>query len=267
MPNENKKNNVLQNLLLIMLAAGVGMAKAAIIDQPSFTVAGVVIVWGGDGAGGASVNDFIIANSDGSSVDLIESDVTPVITGSLDSFSSITSGSLDVTGQTLDDQGVIGALDAGDSFSAFSPSETITSSIPALSSSFYVASNTAFSIRAVATLDTENSSENARLGDITRYMTISRQGTDAEGTLSYGNSAQLPYSGNASEAIINNGFLSKLSTEKAVFQGDRATANGTGTLADQSVRFTNTYEMADGDGFEYGTRKVAARVVYTVAIP
>lgn len=243
-------------------------AHGAVVDRPAFSVGGVVIVWGGDGAGNARVNDFIIAASDGSSLDLIGSDVTPVVTGSLDSFSTVSAASLAVSGQTLNDQGTIGVLDAGDSFAEFSPSETVTTRLDRLSSSFYVASNTAFSIKAIATLDTVNSSSQANLNDIYRTMTVRQSGTDAEGTLSYGSSSQYPHSDDSPlGGVINNGFLNTLSTEKLVFQGDRATAIDSGTIADQSVRFTNTYEMASGDGFEVGTKKITANVVYTVAIP
>jgi hypothetical protein len=243
------------------------VATSAVIDKPRFAVSGAVVVWGGDGAGNASVNDFIVASTSGN-IDLIDSDVTPVITGSLDSFSGLRTAMYDVTGQTLDDQGEAGALDAGDAFSAFTPGETITTSVRPLSSSFYVAANTAFSIRAIATLDEANSSSGARLQDIYRTMLIQQSGSDAGGAVNYGAASQYPHSDNSPNAgILNNGFLNRLSTEKLVFQGNRGTAVGAGNLADQSVRFTNTYEVPDGDGLEAGARKISARVVYTIAIP
>ena len=186
MPKKNKSINALRKSLLFTLLAGASVAQAVVIDHPSFTVAGVVVVLGGDGAGGASVNDFIVADGNGVSVDLIASDVIPVVTGTLNSFSSRTSGMLEVSGQTLNDQGAIGTLDAGDSFASFAPVETVTASFTRLSSSFYVASNTAFSIKAVASLDTESSSENARLKDIYRRMFVSKSGTVDGGSMTFG---------------------------------------------------------------------------------
>ncbi len=254
-------------LRLILVAASIaacGYTQASIIDRPVFKIPGVVIVWGGDGTGNASVGDFII-NSGAGSLDLVNGSVQPVITGTLTSALASTTANLSVSGQTLDDQGVTGVLDVGDSYSAFSPNETVSTSVSKFQSSFYVASNSAFTIRAQATLDTAESSSNASLGDVYRSLAIQRFGTD--GGLSYGSASRFPHSGDsATSGVVNNGFLNSLINEKLVFEGDRSTAVAGGTIADQSVRFTNTYEIASG-GFELDANNIVANVVYTVAIP
>lgn len=260
------KNNkaALHFLLTTTALAACGYAQASIIDRPIFTISGVVIVWGGDGSGSASVGDFIV-NSGSGSIDLINVGVQPVITGTLTNALASPSSNLSVSGQTLDDQGVVGVLDVGDSYGAFSPNEKVTTSIGKFQSSFYVASNTAFTIRAKATLDTVESTASASLGDVYRTMVIEKSGVD--GGLSYGSSSQFPHSGDsATSGVFNNGFLNGLSDETLVFQGDRSTAIGNGTIADQSVRFTNTYEVASG-GFEVDKSSLVANVVYTIAIP
>lgn len=261
----HKNNKVtLQFLLTTTALSACSFAQASIVDTPVFTVTGVVIVWGGDGSGNASVGDFIV-NSGSGSLDLINAGVQPVITGTLTSALVSPSSDLSVSGQTLDDQGVVGELDVGDSYSSFSPNEQVTTSIGKFQSSFYVASNTAFTIRAKATLDTATSSAGASLSDVYRTLVIDRFGTD--GGLSYGLSSQFPHSGNTSTSgVLNNGFLHGLTSETMVFQGDRSTAVGSGTIADQSVRFTNIYEIAAG-GFEVDKSSLVANVVYTVAIP
>lgn len=262
--HKNNNKAALHFLLTTTAFAACGYAQASVVDRPTFTILGVVVVWGGDGSGSASVGDFIVKSGSGS-IDLINAAVQPVITGTLTNALASPSSSLSVSGQTLDDQGVTGVLDVGDSYSAFSPNEKVTTSIGKFQSSFYVASNTAFTIRAKATLDTAASSSGANLGDVYRTLVIDKSGTD--GGLSYGASSQFPHSGNsATSGVLNNGFLNALADETLVFQGDRSTAIGSGTIADQSVRFTNTYEIASG-GFEVDKSSLVANVVYTVAIP
>lgn len=262
----HKNNKVALHFLLTTTAlTACGFAQASIVDRPLFTISGVVIVWGGDGSGSASVGDFIVNSASSGSIDLINASVQPVITGTLTNALASPSSNLSVSGQTLNDQGVVGELDVGDSYSTFSPNEEVTTSLGKFQSSFYVASNTAFTIRAQATLDTTASSLGASLSDVYRTLVIERFGTD--GGLSYGLSSQFPHSGNTSTSgVLNNGFLNALSSETLVFQGDRSTAIGSGSIADQSVRFTNTYEIAAG-GFEVDKSSLVANVVYTVAIP
>ncbi len=239
--------------------------NSVIIDSPKFKIGGVVVVWGGDGTGNATVADLIIDFGSGN-LDLIAGDVQPVITGSLQQFSGAETNLLEVSGQALVDGGQIGVLDAGDSFSAFSPTESVTATINKLQSSFYIASNTAFSIKAQATLDVANSNVTAGLEDIYRTLSVKLSGTD--GPISYGSAAQFPHTdSNPIAGVANNGFMNNLSVERLVFEGNRRTALNAGTIAEQSVRFTNTYEIPNYFGFEKGVKSVAANVVYTVAIP
>ncbi|MCB1754887.1 MAG: hypothetical protein KDJ38_05170 [Gammaproteobacteria bacterium] len=262
MHNRSAKPSLKQSMLVLAVLAG--PSQAAVVDHPVFSVGGVVVVWGGNGAGNASVNDFIVSTPTGT-VDLIAGDVQPVITGTLNNVSEVSS-MLEVSGQTLNDEGVSGVLDAGDSFTAFAPSETINTTVDTIQSSFYVASNTGFEIRAQATLDSGNSDAGASLSDIYRTMIISKSGTD--GGINYGVSAQYPHSGDSPiSGVVNNGFLNNLATQRPVFQGDRATALISGNIASQSVRFTNTYELPSNVGFEAGAKQIAANVVYTIAIP
>ncbi len=241
-------------------------ANASIIDNPVFKLLGAVVVWGGDGTGtGGSVQDFII-NAGGSNLDLIAGDVTPVMTGTLDSYAPTGDLSLiTVTGgdAAWNDANSNGVMDAGDSFSPFLPTETIGHSVALQQSSFYVASNTPFDVKATAALDAGNSSATALLSDISRTMDIAVSGS--AGSIAFGSAAQHPHSGSA--GVTGNGTLDTISTETVVFSGDQKTANAAGTIAEQSVQFTNTYSITDTVGLEAGTSQVAATVTYTVAIP
>ena len=262
--HKNNKIALFQLILATTALTAVEYTQASIVDHPVFTISGVVVVWGGDGSGNASVGDFII-NSASGSVDLVAGNVQPVLTGTLTNALASTSTDISVSGQTLNDQGELGVLDVGDSYSAFSPGEVVTTSLAKFQSSFYVASNTAFTIRAQATLDTDASSVDASLGDVYRTLIVEKSGTDSG--LNYGSSSQYPHSGDTNTSgVLNNGFLNALTSETLVFQGDRSTAVAGGTIADQSVRFTNTYEVANG-GFELDANNLVANVVYTVAIP
>ncbi len=223
-------------------------AQASVTDKPRFQIGGVVIVWGGDGAGKVQVSDFIFSRPAADAVDLIAGHVQPVITGTL------------YTHSAHPGYGELGRD------SAFSPLQSVNTRTDIVQNSFYVASNTAFHIRAVLELDDHTEDIAAGLGKIVRTLTIERTGVDSG--LSYGSAAQYPHSGSTSHSgVVNNGPLHNLLHGQLVFAGDRATATHAGTVADQSVRFTNTYEVIGTSGFEEGVNRILDCVIYTVAIP
>jgi len=262
------KQNFKKAVLISAMAASFGLStssNASIIDTPVFQVLGAVIVWGGDNSGtNGSVRDFIIDTA-GGNVDLIAGNVIPVMTGTLNSYAPAVDGiaGLSVTNQTLTDANSNGVIDAGDSFSAFAPSETLGNSLDDQKSSFYVASNTAFTIKATAVNHVDSTGS---LADITRTMTVKQQSANGD-TVAFGSASQLPNTGGAAAGITANGTLNALSTETVVFTGDQRTANAAGTIAEQSVEFTNTYALANGVDLTNGTGLLAATVTYTIAIP
>ncbi len=266
--NKNRyyKKIALTTAVTAVLSAG-SSAHASIIDAPVFKILGAVVVWGGDGTGtGASVQDFIV-NPSGTNVDIISGNVTPVMTGTLDSYAPTGDASLlTVSNTTFNDNNTNGIMDAGDTFAPFSPTETIGHSVGSQSSSFYVASNTSFDIKAVAVLDAGNSSAGASLSDISRSMTVSASGN--AGSIAFGSAAQFPHSGATSTSgVSQDGGLDLISSETTVFTGDQRTASASGTIAEQSVQFTNSYTINSAVGLAAGTSEVAATVTYTVAIP
>ena len=267
------KNGILSILAISSVAGLIHEASAAVVDRPTFRTRGVVIVWGGSTGGGVpTVNDLYIENDSGGYTDLVAGDVQPVITGTLTPVSEYAlSSSMSVSNQTIVDDGN-GVLDANDSLSPFSPTESITMDYQSVfTSSFYVASNIAFSIDAVAQVDTAASDSDAGLEVIYRTMHIERSGLVVDGgSMRFGDAAQYPHSDNNSAGGVvraASGFLNKLETKQTVFVGNRGTAAGPGTIADQSVRFTNTYEFPANLAFHKGATQITASVVYTVAVP
>ena len=141
-------------------------ATASVIDRPFFQVLGVVVVWGADGNTSTSdapiVSDFIVGLGAAGGTDLIAGDVHTVLTGTLDPIDSTstdinTAGFDPVTGAvsggvfTDTAAGTTGVLDASDTLSAFEiDANTDVNGIgnDTHTSSFYVASNTNFEIRA-----------------------------------------------------------------------------------------------------------------------
>ncbi len=261
------KNSFKKIALATAITTSMGLgsaANASIIDAPVFKILGAVVVWGGDGTGATgSVQDFII-NTGGGNIDLIAGNVTPVMTGTLDSYAPSGDISLlTVTNTAFNDANSNGVMDAGDSFAAFSPTETMGNSLALQQSSFYVASNTPFNIEAIAVLDAGNSSATAQLSDITRNLTVVTNGN--AGAIAFGSAAQHPHS--AGNGVSLDGGLDGIVAQSTIFTGDQRTANAVGTIAEQSVQFTNTYAIDDSAGLEAGITQVAATVTYTVAIP
>lgn len=251
--------NFKQAALITAIAAAIGIsttANASIIDKPVFKILGAVVVWGGDTAGtGGEVNDFMI-KSGTTDLDLIEGNVRPVITGQLTNFAPTASDQLALDGTSMD-LNSDGVLDASDTLAAFAPTKELGSLHSTQSSSFYVASNTSFTINAVATAN-----PGTDLSEITREMTVESSGS--AGTIPFGSKSQIPNSGNG---IAKNGTLDKLATAQDVYTANRKTATGKGTIAEQSVQFTNVYQLANDDGLAAEVGSLGAEITYTIAMP
>ncbi len=255
MLNKNFKKAALMAAIAATIGAS-SVANASIIDKPVFKILGAVVVWGGNADASAfEVNDFIV-NSGGSSLDLISGDVQPVITGQLTSFPS-GSSQLELDGTPIDTDGN-GVLDLDDSLAAFSPTSVLNSESTQQSSSFYVASNTAFEIKATAVAAVATDLEK-----ITRTMSVVSAGAASAG-LNFGSQSQIPHDGTG--GISGDGDLSAL-TDTVVYTATRKTASGPGSIADQSVQFTNLYELVENEGLSADTGEVSATITYTVAMP
>jgi len=261
----------LRNLMLAggAIAALVGApAQASIVDNPQFRVLGLVIVWGADSTGAAPiVSDFVINDDAGAAdSDLIAGDVNAVVTGTLTPTSGSFAGAtsfVDGSGTVL--QSSTGVLDASDSFNAFTLDAGTDIAVDnlAMTSSFYVASNTAFNINAVATAVTE---DGFTLADVGYSLSVTESGDDG---LAFGEDAQFP-GGSATggiDASINT--LAAMTGAAPVFVGTQRTAETPGSIADQSVRFDATYTLGGAAGYDLsqGAGEVEADVVYTVFVP
>lgn len=277
-------------------------AYASVIDRPFFQVLGVVVVWGADGFDDGSgtqspiVSDFVVGLGAAGGTDLIAGDVHTVLTGSLTPIGAAGAGidaatfdpiTGELTGGVFSDVNNDGLLDAGDSLTAFGIDEdTDVDGIGSTShnSSFYVASNTNFEIRAhrtaaavtggltgvdaggaVAALDTDN---------ITWAMSITTTGDDG---LAFGDEAQDPTGGATGVATLASlGAMSEdVAAPTTVFTGGQRTAQNPGTLTEQSVRFDLSYELdtdlstAGNQGFDLstGVGTISSDVTYTIFVP
>ena len=283
-----------------MTAMMASTAYASVIDRPFFQVLGVVVVWGADGNTSTSdapiVSDFIVGLGTAGGTDLIAGDVHTVLTGTLDPIDStstdINTAGFDpitgaVSGGAFTDAGTTGVLDAGDTLSAFEiDANTDVNGIGngTHTSSFYVASNTDFEIRATRTaanvtgaltgVDAAGDPVALDTSNITWEMDITVDGDDG---LAFGDEAQDP-TGTAS-GVATLASLDAMSTDVAapttVFVGGQRTAAAVGTLAEQSVRFDLTYNLdtdlstAGAQGFDLstGVGTISSDVTYTVFVP
>ncbi len=259
------------------LAAIVGApAQASIVDNPQFRVLGMVIVWGADASGTAPiVSDFVIDSAAGAGdADLIAADVNAVVTGTLTPTAASVGGVtniVDGTGAVL--QSSTGILDATDTFTAFNLDAGTDIAVDGLaqSSSFYVASNTAFAINATASATTE---DGFTLADVGYSLSVTQTGNDG---LAFGSAAQLPGGASVTDAdgreiggvdtSITN--LAAMVGTVPVFTGTQRTAGSVGSIAEQSVRFDATYTLGGANGYDLsqGAGEVEANVVYTVFVP
>lgn len=262
----------LRKLILAGTAVGALLcapAQASIIDNPQFRVLGLVIVWGANAAdsGAPIVSDFIIG--DGSSTDLIADDVHAVVTGTLLSTPATvaTGGEFEISGAV----GAPGVIDASSAFGAFeldANTDVTLSDDLTENSSFYVASNTAFSINAVASATTATGFD---LSDIGFALSVTPSGDDG---LAFGQDAQFPHTDDSATAGVVTTVDSLDDMEAGptlVFAGNRLTAATAGSIADQSVRFDAEYTLIGSSGTGYdlsdGTGVIETEVVYTVFVP
>ena len=271
----------------LMLAGGAvaalagAPAQASILDNPQFRVLGLVIVWGADGfdTGNAPVvSDFIIDVNGGSlptgDADLIGTDVHTVVTGTLTPTADavVTNGTpFDVTGTgafSTDTSGD-GVLDASDTFSAFTLNADNDVSLDLThTSSFYVASNTPFSINGSA--DDGGTADGFALSDIEWDMQV-QTAPLAGDTDTFGGAAQDP-NGAIPAGVATLGDFGAPGASTLVYDGSVAgaqrTAASPGTIMQQSVRFDVTYTLLGGAyDLSDGTGEIEADVVYTVFVP
>ena len=282
-------------------------AYASVIDRPFFQVLGVVVVWGADGFDDESgdqspiVSDFIVGLGAAGGTDLIDGDVHTVLTGSLTPIGA-TAGDIDaatfdpvtgaVSGGSFTDDGTdTGVLDVSDSLSAFTiNSETDVDGVGNTTheSSFYVASNTNFEIRATRTaaavtgglvgVDGEGDIAPLDTRNITWDMSITTDGDDG---LVFGDEAQDPTGTGAGVANLDS--LNDIieadpdapESATTVFVGGQRTAASPGSLTEQSVRFDLSYELdtdltTEGNqGFDLstGVGTISSDVTYTIFVP
>ncbi len=274
-------------IALAFAAASAAPALADIQDNTHFNVMGAVIVWSADSVGNAPVAaDFIIDTGTGGTAatsgdtDLIAGDQHTVVTGTLVSTASsivtpsATSGIpfvIDNTtsGTVNSDSNSDGVVAADDSFSAFGLQSNSNLRVTGVETrtSFYVASNTAFAIDAeVQPPTTFLNFALLILTDLTMQVTLN--GDDG---LAFGSAAQFPHSGGATSGFTAGTDLFSLIGGQTVFTGDQRTAATPGTLAEQSVRFDNTYTIGasslTGYDLSLGTFDFSVQVSYTVFVP
>lgn len=282
------KNFTRKKLALVIGVAAATIApvtQASIIDHAFFRVHGVVIVWGTNSATGTApiVSDFVLMNgtSGNAGGDLIAANGRSVITGTLlGAPVANTDGSLmkvinQTSGGVLTDNASTGYLNAADVLTAFGIDNTtdVDLSTAQVKHSFYVASNTAFDIKAIATgLNVTDDFGTLTLANIGYSLTVN-SGTATDGAITWGASSQDPSAGGGTGVIAAIDDLGDMSASVQVFDGGQRTASATGTIASQSVRFDAVYTLnanasgAGGYDLSMGTGLIEADVTYTVFVP
>jgi hypothetical protein len=126
------------------------------------------------------------------------------------------------------------------------------------SSTFYVASNTAFNIDAALANPVSDTSEALRASLL---IEVDIRG---DGTVPFGTKAQYPHTGGARGGLPANTItLADLRQSTRVFTGNQRTAKSPGSIAEQSVRFTMSTQNTIGAE----SKAYAHGIVYTVFIP
>ena len=271
-----------------LLASGCALllpmaSPASVTDSPAFNVIGAVIVWSADNGGSAPVAvDFITNTGTGATAaasgdtDLIAGDSHTVVTGSLVStFDGVNSAGTmpfriedPINGNFITDSNGDGITNASDSFSAFDLTGSTNAAVDGTTSrsSFYVASNTPFSIDAQSQFSPGTSF--IFLFITTLDMAVTLSGDDG---LSFGSAAQYPHSAGPNGGLTGTRTLWSLFGGANVFTGNQRTAASRGSIADQSVRFDLAYSIGAGSltGYDLslGTFDFEVDVTYTVYIP
>ena len=285
----NIKKLALAGAALTAVAAAGTVAHAKVVDKPKFKVGGLVLVWGGTDANADAtvVSDFYLLGTSGTAgSDLIggtDNDVNggagdAVVTGSFDvvgtngTTNPAADGVVDETGGTE-----AGVLDAGDSLNAFAvdANTDLDGLMGPANGKFYVASNTAFEIRAVAS-ETTSTTDALDLSNIAFEIATATSGNTAPtGGFAFGGNAQDPCTTTGGCFVTTIDSLDDMATEASVYTADRRTAASRGSIAAQSVRFDTTYTF-DSDtatagiqGYDLsdGVVDLEAEVVYTVYAP
>lgn len=261
------------------------LVGAEVVDRQSFSVMGLVVVWGADQADPSAnvpiVSDFVIDSGAGNTaatsgdLDLISGDVHTVVTGSLVPVSfdvADQQGSPLIIqrplgqGNFLTDTNGDGVMDANDGFGAFTlrGNTDVNTRRMEIFSSFYVASNVAFSIDGQATA--LNGTTPDQMDRMRLRLRVTESGNDG---IPFGSAAQFPHTlGAAGGSQANNRRLSTMTTARRVFRGNRRTAAVPGTLAEQSVRFDARYQYRSGNvDLSDGAFEAEAEIVYTVYVP
>jgi len=284
----NLKKFALAGGALAVLATAGSVANAKVVDKPKFKVGGLVLVWGGTSADADAtvVSDFYLLTGS-SSTDLIggsANDVNggaeTVVTGTFDVIATNGTTNPAADGEVTEGSGgEAGVLDATDTLNAFAiDNNTDLANVAGVAKGkFFVASNTGFQIKALATLDAVASTPGMTLANV-KYDLAMDASSGTTGAVNWGGNSQdpcltsvLPACG--VQASVER--LSDMSTEATVFTGPLKTAATRGSIADQSIRFDTTYEFdSDGvagtdDGYDLsdGTFNLEAEVVYTVYAP
>lgn len=260
-------------------------AQAEIVTNQRFAIDNLVVVWSADETGNAPVvSEFIIGEVGAADTDLIATDAFTVVTGSLNSTNNnigVGGFPLDFTGSPTGDFNTDtdgdGNLDADDSLSPFQLDTDFTVDASTPRTSFYVASNTAFSISAeVTNVDVDpvfTGFSNAFLGFVDVNMEVAPVGsTRTDGGFSYGSAAQAPHSGGELAGFSTPvDLLDLLNTPTTVYTGNQRTAATPGTIADHSVRFDVSYPLVGatvvGYDLSLGVVNFGVTVEYTVFVP
>ena len=262
-----------------------GSAFAEVQDNVAFDIEKMVIVWSADGTGAAPVvSDFVIRTDGPESVDLIADDAFTVVTGSLVSTNNnpgVGGFPLAITGSASGnfdtDTNGNGVLDAGDALSPFQLDADFDVNASTPRTSFYVASNAAFSISAEV-VDVQVDPvfagfSNAFLNLVDVLMEVAPVGAQrTDDGFSYGASAQAPHTGGTQQGFATPVDLLDLqNTPTTLFEGNQRTAASPGSIADQSVRFDVSYPLVGatigGYDLSLGVVDFGVTVEYTVFIP
>ena len=260
-------------------------ATADVVATQNFTVENLIIVWSADETGNAPVvTDFIIGQAGAADTDFIATDAFTVVTGTLDSTNNnigVGGFPLDFTGSPTGDFNTDangnGNLDAGDALSPFQLDTDFTVDASTPRTSFYVASNTAFSISAeVTNVDVDpvfTGFSNAFLGLVDVNMEVAPVGsTRTDAGFNYGSAAQPPHSGGETAGFSTPvDLLDLVNTPTTLFTGNQRTAATQGSIADHSVRFDISYPLVGasvtGYDLSLGVLNFGVTVEYTVFVP
>lgn len=252
-------------------------AMALTTDRPSFRVDGVIIVWAGDQSGTVPVVADFIVGSGPSAPDLIGIDARTVVTGTLEPTDLATAAggmpfviTNTTSGDINTDTNGDGRITEADSFTPLGLQDITDARVDASRqySSFYVASNTAFNIDAVAT--PPGTFRDFLLLNIIRLnLTSTVSGTD--GGVDFGGAAQAAHTGGPDTGFAPETTLWDLRFARTLFSGNQRTAASPGTIADQSIRFDAEYAIraANLSGYDLslGTFDFTVEVTYTAYAP